>query len=486
MGALGRSRSLFRGWTPRLHDERGRLVAPERLREEAGRLRAWLLSDPRRRPVALSLERGWRHPLAILACLEAGVPFVLVAPAWPPRRREELRALTGFTRVVDERLWAALPPSRGRTRPWRPEAGEMLYSVCTSGSTGRPKALCVSRGAFERFLDGLGRLARFVRPGARHLATCEPAFDMTLIDLGLALTRDASLFSSRFSRDFFELAWELETWRIEGLVTLPENLACLLREEVRSRADLSRLGYALVGGAAWPPELAAGAFSFLSGGFRLFNIYGPCEAVVFTHAHELRGVPALDERQGLPSIGRPFPGVVCRLEDARGRQVRSALTRGVLLLGGPQLMTGYMRRGRAGARGLVRRAGRRFYKTGDLAFFDEKGRWYIAGRAGETLKRRGYRVNLADIEASVRALDGVKACAMLAYPDPDRGCVLVCCVEARRGAAAARLSRELALRLPDYQRPDKLVIVARLPRGATGKVDKPALYRRWKSAEEVA
>ncbi len=471
--------ALFARGGPSLHDDNGVAIAPERLRREYEGIRAWLLEELEDgEPVAVSLPRDYRFVLSILACLETARPWIPLKPAWPASRIKQLSGATGFTRILDEEAAAAALRRPGSARPL-PGAGPdaAAYIISTSGSTGAPKAAVISRRAYENFLSNLAALCEPLPKDCRHLLIADFTFDMCLIDIGLLLLKKPAFFISRFEGDIFQLAYEIQAWRITGASSVPNTFGLLLREAVRSRCDLSALSLAILGGAPMTPRVYGDLFRFFPNGLRALHIYGPTETTVFTHAKRLTGSSLQDSIDGVYSIGRPLPGVACRLRGADGRLVAGPEGRGELLIGGVQLMTGYA--GEAVSSRLVEIEGERYFASQDLAFADQRGEHFIVGRTGDTIKRRGCRVNLAEIDARVRAMDLVDDCATLAYPDRDRDHVLVTCMTLSRPASEKEVRRRLAEQLLPHEMPDLIEILERLPIGETGKISRAVLQERF-------
>ena len=115
-------------------------------------------------------------------------------------------------------------------------------------------------------------------------------------------------------------------------------------------------------------------------------------------------------------------------------------------------------------------------RTGDLGRRLPDGRIIHTGRRDEQLNVRGYRVEPAEIEAVLAAVDGVRECAL---GQVERGGEdwLVAWVTAEHDAVLddEQLRGALAARLPDYMQPQIFERVEALPRLPNGKLDRQAL-----------
>src|SRR3546814_4329381 len=64
-------------------------------------------------------------------------------------------------------------------------------------------------------------------------------------------------------------------------------------------------------------------------------------------------------------------------------------------------------------------AGRRWYRTGDIVREEEPGLFIYLGRRDRMIKRRGFRVELGEIEAALNNHPDVVEAAVMAFSDPD-------------------------------------------------------------------
>src|SRR5205807_2470781 len=92
------------------------------------------------------------------------------------------------------------------------------------------------------------------------------------------------------------------------------------------------------------------------------------------------------------------------------------------------------------------------------------------------IKLRGFRVELAEVEAAIAKHDAVRETAVVARPHADGSQRLVAYFVSNEGALSARQLRDfLGAHLPDYAIPSAFVRLDALPLSANGKVDRRAL-----------
>lgn len=442
-----------------------------------------LTTFPPSQPVGLLLDRHPRYVLAICAALETGTPFVPLNLDWPSSRVESVIELTGC-KVLDDStvdVIARREDSAPRGAP-NPKPGRVAYIICTSGTSGTPKAVVISRDAFANFVRWVGDYFSTVTADDRILLSAEFTFDMSMLNLALLLSGRGTHYLSKAKGDAFALAAQIERDQITALVTVPNTMSSLLMTAVLRRRKLDSIAHLLLGGS----RFAYGAYEAIQRHLpkaRCYNLYGPTECTVYCHAKTLSGDPALDMLDYNISVGQPIRGATCLVIDPTGGVVTAPREPGEIWIGGVQVLDEYRGSPEATARAVVTHAGERYYRTGDVGFFDDRGDHYITGRLDETLKRRGYRVNLLNIDSYVQRLAPVQECMTIAVPHPVYEHQLVTYVVARAAVSEDELLQLMRQVLVDYELPDEIRFVAELPRGATGKVDRKQLEALYHSVE---
>ena len=217
---------------------------------------------------------------------------------------------------------------------------------------------------------------------------------------------------------------------------------------------------------------------------RLLNTYGPTEATVVATAADLTAEPP--DAAGTPPIGRPAGGVRAYVLDPALRPVGVGPP-GELYLGGTGVARGYLGRPGLTADRFVpdpfgEDGGQRLYRTGDRVRWRADGQLEFLGRLDHQVKVRGFRIELAEVEAALREHPGVADAAATVFDEPVRRLVGYVVPGGTVGAADTGLDTDavraaLADRLPEYMLPAELVVLPELPRTPAGKPDRRALPR---------
>ncbi|MGO1000205.1 non-ribosomal peptide synthase/polyketide synthase [Lysobacter sp. CA196] len=445
--------------------------------------------------VAICLERGPLTVVAILATLKAGGAYVPLDPSYPQERLDYMLA-DSRPRVVltEQALQAARAPDPARTvldldgpqRPWETlsdadldradtglEPGHLAYVIYTSGSTGQPKGVAIEHGPLSLRIAGLNQRYGF-RSDDRILQFAPINFDVSLEEIMGALTIGATLVLRTPQ-------WQtggVEFWRLCALARISVvDLPTKFWQYVSADASVALpecVRIAIIGSEAVEARAIEDWAARRGHRPRLFNAYGPTEALIAATVQDVR-------EAGDVHIGQPLADTSVYLLDRRGQPVPLGVA-GEIHIGGDTLARGYLDRPELTAERFLDdpfagRPGMRMYKTGDLGRWRADGSLEFLGRNDEQVKIRGFRIELGEIEAQLQRLDGVREAVVLARADAAGERRLVAYVVAGGDAAAEpqRLREALARALPDYMVPAAYVALSALPLMPNGKIDRRSL-----------
>jgi amino acid adenylation domain-containing protein len=445
--------------------------------------------------VGLCAERSLKLVIGLLGILKAGGAYVPLDPGYPDARlsqvaedarfpvlltqepmRERLEALIGAeTRLMDLAAGAAVDPF---VTDARMDSGtgpdHAAYVIFTSGSTGRPKgAINTHRGIVNRLL--WMQSAYGLSDVDRILQKTPFSFDVSVWEFFWPLLTGARLVLAQPGghQDPTYLARTIAGEGITCLHFVPSMLRAFLDEpDLSSCAGLRMV---MASGEALPLDLAEQFHERLGRpfGIRLHNLYGPTEAAVDVTYHA-----CLSGETRMP-IGRPVANTRVHVHDAAGGLAPVGVG-GELYIGGVQVGRGYLGRPDLTAERFVPdpfgAPGGRMYRTGDLARHLPNGEVEYLGRIDHQVKVRGFRIELAEIEAALAQHPAVHESVAVAREEAN-GLFLAAYVvpEAGREADPASLRDHLRDRLPDYMMPAAWVILDELPLLPNGKLDRRAL-----------
>ncbi|MGH3689083.1 MAG: amino acid adenylation domain-containing protein, partial [Microbacterium sp.] len=349
------------------------------------------------------------------------------------------------------------------------------YVIYTSGSTGRPKGVVVSRAALDAFLaHETGVLA--LTPEDRLLAVTTISFDIAALELYVPLLSGAAVVLA--DRGDVRDPDRLVALAVRTGCTMLQATPSLWRPLLDAHPDAWSGVTALVGGEALPGALA-GALREACRSVR--NVYGPTEATVWATACVVDDVTVADTGAGSAvAIGAPFAGVGALVLDDSLRPVPDGVA-GELYLSGLQLARGYHARPDLTVARFVAdphgAPGCRMYRTGDLVRRDAGGALRFLRRADDQVKVNGHRIELGEVEAALRSVDGVAHAAAVVRPDSEGRGRLQGYVVPAGGATLDPLQvrDELAASVPGPLVPQTVTVLEAIPLTLNGKVDRAAL-----------
>ena len=342
-------------------------------------------------------------------------------------------------------------------------ADEPAFMVYTSGTTGRPKGIVHA----HRWVVALGE-------ANRHRVPPEPG------DVALA-TGEWSFISALGHNVVFPLRNGVTAAILEGParpervlaaverfgVTLLYSVATVYRrilaiEGIEDRYDLSTLR----GCSATGEALEAATWEEFKRrvGCDIWEHYGVSEMQMV-----LGQGPRHPVRPG--SIGRPIPGTRVAVTDEDYRVLPPGeIGRFLIAADSPGFFLGYHRDEEMTAR--VVHDG--WYHTGDLAWRDGDGYYWIAGREDDCFKSRGIFISPYEIENALRGHPAVAEACVVPLSDAEIGNRIRAVVVAREGHGGAGLGEELREdlrgRIARYKVPHVIELADALPKSAVGKV----------------
>ena len=110
------------------------------------------------------------------------------------------------------------------------------------------------------------------------------------------------------------------------------------------------------------------------------------------------------------------------------------------------------------------------YKTGDLAYVNERGEFIYAGRKDFQVKHAGHRIELGEIEAAASSIEGVEMCACVF--DRENNILVLFYVGSTDKSAIRGVLKN---KLQDYMIPDRMEKIEKMPRTGSGKISRTEL-----------
>lgn len=233
------------------------------------------------------------------------------------------------------------------------------------------------------------------------------------------------------------------------------------------KTDISSIKGCFSGSAPLPHDVIA-TFEKKTGAI-IVEGYGLTESSPVTHVN-----PFGNNRRKVGSIGIPISDTCCRIVDPADSDTDMPPGRpGELLIKGPQVMVGYLNKTEETASTL--KGG--WLHTGDIAWMDEDGYFYIVDRKKDMILSSGYNVYPRDIEELLFQHPEIREAAAVGIPHPKRGEAIKVYVVLKNGATttAAELMQYCRENLAKYKHPEAIEFRNELPKNNIGKVLKRKL-----------
>ena len=361
-------------------------------------------------------------------------------------------------------LWHAIL-QRGRA-PGPHTAGpeDLCVMPYTSGTTGQPKGcMHTHRSVMSTLVGGVQWFSR--TQDAVYLSVL-PFFHVT----GMAGSMNGPLFAgativilSRWDRDV--AAQCIQRQRIAIWQAISTMVVDFLSNPRLGDYDLSSLQGVRGGGAAMPAAIAQKLKDLT--GLDYVEGYGMSETLAATHINP-------PQRPKPQCLGIPVFDVDARVLDPQTLQELPLGETGEIVVHAPQVMQGYWRKPQATAESFITIEGKRFLRTGDLAYVDHDGYFFMVDRLKRMINASGYKVWPAEVEALMYKHPAIHEACVIGVRDSKRGetvKALVVLKEESRGQVSAddiiRWSHE---HMAAYKSPRIVEFVHTLPKSGTGKI----------------
>ncbi|MFG2969600.1 class I adenylate-forming enzyme family protein [Streptomyces sp. NPDC048288] len=427
---------------------------------------------------------GPDFPVLLFGAALAGVPLV------PVNYRLSADALTGLLDhtdaplvVADESLAGAFAGAGLTVRTPEELVAEGLAAepaeglegaaddpavlLFTSGTTAAPKAAVLRHRHLTSYVLQTVEFAS-AAPDDTVLASVPPYH---VAGVGSVLS---SLYAGRrmVHLGAFEPGAWLELVRSEGVTSamvVPTMLSRVVEHLDGRPAEVPTLRALAYGGARMPHTVLEAALRAFPGtGFT--NAYGLTETsstIALLGPDDHRAALASDDpevRARLRSAGRMVPGVEAQIRDTAGAVLPAGVP-GELWVRGPQVSGEYK-----GAAALLDAEG--WFRTRDVARFDDGGYLFVVGRADDTIIRGGENIAPAEVEDVLLGHEAVREAAVVGVPDEEWGERIAAFVVVHEGSEvdAEGLRAWVRARLRGSRTPDVVVFREELPYTPTGKL----------------
>jgi acyl-CoA synthetase (AMP-forming)/AMP-acid ligase II len=403
---------------------------------------------------ALLVQQGEETPARAVAH-KLGVPLVEVVP-------DRGKGAGSFT-LRPEKPMAGTPAHPGKAEP-----DDIALVLHTSGTTSRPKIVPLAQ--------------RNVCASAKHITetlslvpgdTClniMPLFHIHgLIAAVLSsLSAGASVVCSPGFNALRFFAW-LDEVKPSWYTAVPTMHQTILARAERNTEIIARAKLRLIrsSSASLPPQVMTELEKVF--GAPVIESYGMTEA-----AHQMASNPLPPRARKPGSVGIAAGPQVAIMDQEGNILPLGAL--GEIVIKGPNVTAGYEANPAANASAFSNG----WFRTGDQGTMDEEGYLRITGRLKELINRGGEKVSPLEVDETIMDHPAVAQVVTFAMPHDKLGEEVAAAVVLREGQTATeREIRDFAAKkLADFKVPRKVIFLAEIPKGATGKLQRIGLAEK--------
>jgi len=379
-------------------------------------------------------------------------------------------SVTGVTQW-QEVIKARLSPAPLKTGP-----NDLCVIPYSSGTTGNPKG-CVHTHHSVMATTVYGAVWTNAQHDIIHLVSV-PMFHVT----GMQSCMNSTLYvggtlvvMTRWDRKVAAQLIErcgVNTWR-----NISTMVVDMLSDPDIDQYDISSLRSIGGGGAAMPAAVAAK----LAGktGLTYMEGYGLSETMAPTHVNP----PQASKPQ---CLGIPLIGVDSRVINVDTLEEVGPGVTGEIIMRGEQIFQGYWNRPEATAEAFVEVDDQRFFRSGDLGYYDEEGYFFLVDRVKRMINASGYKVWPAEVESLMYANPAIREVCVVSTPHPRRGETVkafVVLANDHQHTTAEQVIAWCHENMAAYKCPVMIEFTEAIPRSPTGKIMWRLLQEEeWKKA----
>jgi len=359
--------------------------------------------------------------------------------------------------------------------PHQAESNGMVEMLYTGGTTGLPKGVPFTNVLFlEGAAEQRSMSERFIAKGEDIVVQGGPLFHILgqAVGLGALLSGDALVLLPRVNLD--GLFDHIQRYKVLTFFGVPAMYRMILEHDRVDDYDLSSLKYCFSGGDVLPSEVAERWLRKF--GKPIYSGYGATETCGRV------SLTPMGEQAPAGSAGKVTPLQEVKLMDPDTLESVPPGEPGELLVSSEHMVRAYWNKPEETAACFIETDGKLWYRTRDIVRMDENRWLFYLDRSVDTLKHKGYRVAVSEIEAVLQEHPAVISACVVGVPDEkvgERIKAFAVLKQDVKGVSAYDLLKWCRERLASYKVPQYVEFRDMLPKSKVGK-----LLRRELRAEE--
>ncbi len=451
--------------------------------------------------VAIVMEKSWEQVIAAVAIILAGKAYMPIDASYPQKRIENLLEQGAINTIISQRN--GLNPHFEQNTRYKimvpcltskvasdfilpkVQPSNLAYVIFTSGSTGKPKGVMMDHQALVNTLLDINQRINLTCSD-KVLAISALNFDLSVFDIFSTLCQGATLVIPEVSPvlDPEALVALSNDANITVWNSVPAFVQLLADSLEQNQSTQSSIRQIMMSGD-WIPVNLPDRLTKLIPKAQVLSLGGATEAAIWSISHPI--TKSYSHCISIP-YGKPLSNQTLHILDDELAPCPEWVS-GEIYIAGNGLAIGYWKdQAQTDTAFCVHpNDGLRLYKTGDLGRYLPSGDIELIGRNDNQVKVNGYRVELGEIEHTLRQYSAttnkvnVQEAIVMPFKHRNGGIQLIAYVVYRdHNREHNEENNELLLnyvkeRLPPYMCPAQLVVLDTLPLTANGKVDRKAL-----------
>jgi fatty-acyl-CoA synthase len=369
--------------------------------------------------------------------------------------------------------WKEASSSGMEPGPSEAKSEDLCCLPYTSGTTGKPKGCMHTHKTLQSTILG-GVVWAQSSPADIGLSTL-PLFHVT----GLQHSMNGPIYLGatmvvmiRWDRD---VALKLiERYRITRWTNISTMVVDFLANPHLKKDAIDSLK--MIGGGGAPLPAAVGEKLFELTGLRYVEGYGLTETMSQIHQNPLH-------RPKLQCLGVPQFDVDARVVDPVTLKELGLNEEGEIIVTGNQVFKGYWNRPEETKNAFVTLEGKEFFRTGDIARYDEEGYFFLVDRVKRMINASGFKVWPAEVEMTLYKHPSVQNACVIGVPDSRRGETVKAFIvlnEKGKGTTEEEIMAWSKEHMAAYKVPKIIQFLNQLPVSGSGKI----LWRKLQEQEE--